>query len=211
MSRRRRFNRSSKARTSNVSLPRVPRCWSNRPTSCPITGMLMYQDIRADGYNNFQEQPGGPCDLSTLRPTRAVPRLLPACESQSRVHVAVRHFDLGHQLLETARSCSLPTQPKHFRTSTILRTWSMVRTSANYIQNLYVETDPTNQISEEFAADFDQFRALGVGWRTVFCEARLGLHHLEPSTRVRDGSNLRSCRRRPTRWQARAPRALPRR
>jgi iron complex outermembrane receptor protein len=113
-----------------------------------ITGMLMYQDIRADGYNNFQEQPGG---LAIYQPY----------DQQEPYH---DYFRLASLKVEYAFDfATLTSATSYFNREVMQSTDSTEALQninnlthlvngnyvANFIQNLYVEVDPTNQISEE--------------------------------------------------------------
>lgn len=113
-----------------------------------ITGMLMYQDIRADGYNNFQEQPGG---LAIYQPY----------DQQEPYH---DYFRLASLKIEYNMDFASLTSATSYWNREVLQSTDSTEALqninnlthlvngvyvANFIQNLYVEVDPTNQISEE--------------------------------------------------------------
>jgi outer membrane receptor protein involved in Fe transport len=113
-----------------------------------ITGMLMYQDIRADGYNNFQEQPGG---LAIYQPY----------DQQEPYH---DYFRLASLKVEYAMDFATLTSATSFWDREVLQSTDSTEALqninnlthlvngayvANFIQNLYVEVDPTRQFSEE--------------------------------------------------------------
>jgi outer membrane receptor protein involved in Fe transport len=113
-----------------------------------ITGMLMYQDIRADGYNNFQEQPGG---LAIYQPY----------DQQEPYH---DYFRLASLKVEYAMNFATLTSATSFWDREVLQSTDSTEALqninnlthlvngayvANFIQNLYVEVDPTRQFSEE--------------------------------------------------------------
>ena len=113
-----------------------------------ITGMLMYQDIRADGYNNFQEQPGG---LDIYQPY----------DQQEPYHDYFRlaslkvEYNMDFASLTSATSFwdrevfqSTDSTEALQNINNLTHTVDGVNV-ANYIQNLYVEVDPTRQFSEE--------------------------------------------------------------
>jgi iron complex outermembrane recepter protein len=113
-----------------------------------ITAMGMYQDIRADGYNNFQEQPGG---LAIYQPY----------DQQEPYHDYFRlaslkvEYEMGFATLTSATSIwsrqVLQSTDSTEALQNINNLTHLVNGSyvANYIQNLYVEVDPTRQFSEE--------------------------------------------------------------
>ncbi len=113
-----------------------------------ITGSLMYQDIRADGYNNFQEQPGG---LAIYQPY----------DQQEPYH---DYFRLGSLKVEYLFGGASLTSATSYWSREVMQSTDSTEALqninnlthlvngnyvANYIQNLYVELDPTNQFSEE--------------------------------------------------------------
>ena len=113
-----------------------------------ITGFLMYQDIRADGYNNFQEQPGG---LAIYQPY----------DQQEPYHDYFRlsslkvEYNLGFASLTSATSFwdrevlqSTDSTEALQNINNLTQTVNGVNVP-NFIQNLYVEVDPTRQFSEE--------------------------------------------------------------
>ena len=113
-----------------------------------ITGMLMYQDIRADGYNNFQEQPGGlaiyqPYDQQ--EPYHDYFRLA-SLKVEYTLPFATLTSATSYWNREVMQSTDSTEALQNINNLTHLVNGAYV---ANYIQNLYVETDPTNQISEE--------------------------------------------------------------
>jgi outer membrane receptor protein involved in Fe transport len=113
-----------------------------------ITGMVMYQDIRADGYNNFQEQPGG---LAIYQPY----------DQQEPYH---DYFRLASLKVEYNMDFASLTSATSFWSREVLQSTDSTEALQNinnlthlvnganvadYIQNLYVEVDPTRQFSEE--------------------------------------------------------------
>ena len=113
-----------------------------------ITGTAMYQDIRADGYNNFQEQPGG---LAIYQPY----------DQQEPYH---DYFRLGSLKIEYDMGFANLTSATSFWSREVLQSTDSTEALqninnlthlvngayvANFIQNLYVEVDPTRQFSEE--------------------------------------------------------------
>jgi len=116
--------------------------------SLSITGTLMYQDIRADGYNNFQEQPGG---LAIYQPY----------DQQEPYH---DYFRLASLKVEYVMDFATLTSATSFWDREVLQSTDSTEALqninnltqnvngvnvANFIQNLYVEVDPTRQFSEE--------------------------------------------------------------
>ena len=113
-----------------------------------ITGTLMYQDIRADGYNNFQEQPGG---LAIYQPY----------DEQEPYH---DYFRLAGLKVEYALGFATLTSATSFWDREVLQSTDSTEALQNinnlthlvngvyvadFIQNLYVEVDTTRQFSEE--------------------------------------------------------------
>jgi len=116
--------------------------------SLSITGTLMYQDIRADGYNNFQEQPGG---LAIYQPY----------DQQEPYH---DYFRLASLKVEYIMDFATLTSATSFWSRDVYQSTDSTEALqninnlthlvnganiANYIQNLYAEFDPTRQFSEE--------------------------------------------------------------
>ncbi len=113
-----------------------------------ITGMLMYQDIRADGYNNFQEQPGG---LAIYQPYNEQEPYhdyfrLASLKVEYNLDFATLTSATSYWNREVLQSTDSTEALQNINNLTHLVNGAYV---ANYIQNLYVEVDPTNQISEE--------------------------------------------------------------
>jgi outer membrane receptor protein involved in Fe transport len=113
-----------------------------------ITGMLMYQDIRADGYNNFQEQSGG---LAIYQPY----------DQQEPYH---DYFRLASLKVEYSMDFATLTSATSFWSREVLQSTDSTEALQNinnlthlvngvyvadFIQNLYVEVDPTTQFAEE--------------------------------------------------------------
>jgi iron complex outermembrane receptor protein len=114
-----------------------------------ITGTVMYQDVRADGYNNFQQNPGG---LAIYQPY----------DEQEPYH---DYFRLASLKVEyTLPFASLTSATSYFSRDVLQSTDSTEALQninnlthdagggvyvANYIKNLYQEDDPTTQFSEE--------------------------------------------------------------
>jgi iron complex outermembrane receptor protein len=116
--------------------------------SLSITATGMYQDIRADGYNNFQEQPGG---LAIYQPY----------DQQEPYH---DYFRLASLKVEQVMGFATLTSATSVWSRQVLQSTDSTEALqninnlthlvdgayvANYIQNLYVEVDPTRQYSEE--------------------------------------------------------------
>jgi iron complex outermembrane receptor protein len=113
-----------------------------------ITASGMYQDIRADGYNNFQEQPGG---LAIYQPY----------DQQEPYH---DYFRLASLKIEQVMGFATLTSATSVWSRQVLQSTDSTEALQNinnlthlvngvyvadYIQNLYVEVDPTRQYSEE--------------------------------------------------------------
>jgi outer membrane receptor protein involved in Fe transport len=113
-----------------------------------ITATGMYQDIRADGYNNFQEQPGG---LALYQPY----------DQQEPYHDYFRlaslkvEYNMGFASLTSATSIWSREVLQSTDSTEALQNINNLTQLVNgvyvpnYIQNLYVEVDPTRQLSEE--------------------------------------------------------------
>ncbi len=113
-----------------------------------ITGMVMYQDVRADGYNNFQQNPGG---LSIYQPydeqepyrdyfrlaSLKVEYLFPFASLTSATSYFSRNVLQSTDSTEALQNINNLTQ--------VVGGVNV----ANYIKNLYQENDPTSQFSEE--------------------------------------------------------------
>ncbi len=113
-----------------------------------ITGALMYQRIDADGYTNYQEQPGG---LAIYQP---YDQPEPYYDSFKLASLKIEYgFEAATLTSATAywkryvfQSTDSTEALQNINDVTHLVNGVYV---ANYIQNLYVETDPTTQFSEE--------------------------------------------------------------
>ena len=113
-----------------------------------VTGSLMYQDIRADGYNNFQLNPGG---LAIYQP-------------YDQQEPYFDYFKLASLKVEYAFEGATLTSATSYWKRDVLQSTDSTEALQNinnvthlvgglwvpyYIQNLYEEEDPTTQFSEE--------------------------------------------------------------
>jgi outer membrane receptor protein involved in Fe transport len=113
-----------------------------------ITGTLMYQDIRADGYNAFQQNPGG---LAIYQPY----------DQEEPYH---DYFKLASLKIEYGFDFASLTSATSYWSRAVLQSQDATEALqninnlthlvngayvANYIQSLYQESDPTTQFSEE--------------------------------------------------------------
>jgi iron complex outermembrane recepter protein len=113
-----------------------------------ITGSLMYQDIRADGYNAFQQNPGG---LAIYQPY----------DQEEPYH---DYFKLASLKIEYAFDFATLTSATSYWSRDALQSQDATEALQNinnlthlvngayvpnYIQSLYQENDPTTQFSEE--------------------------------------------------------------
>ncbi len=113
-----------------------------------VTGTLMYQRIDADGYNNFQEQPGG---LAIYQP-------------YDQPEPYYDSFKLGSLKIEyNVGPATLTSATSYWKRDVVQSTDSTEALQnindlthlvggvyvPNFIQNLYVEEDPTSQFAEE--------------------------------------------------------------
>jgi outer membrane receptor protein involved in Fe transport len=113
-----------------------------------ITATGMYQDIRADGYNNFQENPGG---LAIYQPY----------DQQEPYHDYFRlaslkiEYNVGFASLTSATSIFSRQVLQSTDSTEALQNINNLTQLVNgsyvpdFIQNLYVEVDTTRQLSEE--------------------------------------------------------------
>jgi outer membrane receptor protein involved in Fe transport len=113
-----------------------------------ITATGMYQDIRADGYNNFQENPGG---LAIYQPY----------DQQEPYHDYFRlgslkvEYNMGFASLTSATSIFSREVLQSTDSTEALQNINNLTQLVNgayvpdFIQNLYVEVDTTRQLSEE--------------------------------------------------------------
>src|SRR6202166_3560778 len=113
-----------------------------------VTGTLMYQRIDADGYNNFQQQPGG---LAIYQPYNQPE---PYYDSFKMASLKVE-YNFGPATLTSAtsywkrdvvQSTDSTEALQNINDLTHLVNGAYV---PNFIQNLYVEEDPTTQFAEE--------------------------------------------------------------
>ena len=113
-----------------------------------ITGTLMYQDIRADGYNAFQQNPGG---LAIYQPY----------DEQEPYH---DYFKLASLKIEYQFDFATLTSATSYWSRNVLQSQDSTEALQNinnlthlvngvyvpnFIQNLYQEDDPTTQFAEE--------------------------------------------------------------
>jgi iron complex outermembrane recepter protein len=113
-----------------------------------VTGTVMYQRIDADGYNNFQQQPGG---LAIYQPYNQPE---PYYDSFKMASLKIE-YNFGPATLTSAtsywkrdvvQSTDSTEALQNINNLTHLVNGVYV---ANFIQNLYVEEDPTTQFAEE--------------------------------------------------------------
>jgi len=113
-----------------------------------VTGTVMYQDIRADGYNNFQLNPGG---LAIYQP-------------YDQQEPYFDYFKLSSLKVEYAFDGATLTSATSYWKRDVLQSTDSTEALQNinnvthlvngsyvpyFIQNLYEEEDPTTQFSEE--------------------------------------------------------------
>ena len=104
-----------------------------------ITGKLMYQRIDADGYNNYQENPGG---LAIYQP---YDQKEPYYDSFKLASIDV-DYSLGFATLTSATSY---WKRDVFQSTDSTEALQNINNLTTFIQNLYQEEDPTTQFSEE--------------------------------------------------------------
>jgi outer membrane receptor protein involved in Fe transport len=114
-----------------------------------ITGTLMYQDIRADGYNSFQENPGGlaiyqPYDVE--EPYHDYFRLA-SLKIEYLFDFATLTSATSYWSRDVLQSTDSTEALQNINNLTHLVNGSYV---PNFISSLYQESDPTTQFSEEF-------------------------------------------------------------
>jgi outer membrane receptor protein involved in Fe transport len=113
-----------------------------------VTGTLMYQRIDADGYNNFQQQPGG---LAIYQPYNQPE---PYYDSFKMASLKVE-YNFGPATLTSAssfwkrdvvQSTDSTEALQNINDLTHLVNGAYV---PNFIQNIYIEEDPTKQFAQE--------------------------------------------------------------
>ena len=113
-----------------------------------VTGTLMYQRIDADGYSNLQQQPGG---LAIYQPYNQPE---PYYDSFKMASLKVE-YNLGPATLTSATSYWKRDVVQSTDSTEALQNINNLTHLVNgvyvpnFIQNLYVEADPTNQFAEE--------------------------------------------------------------
>ena len=105
-----------------------------------ITTTLMYQRIDADGYNNYQQYPGG----RTIYQPYDQPE--PYYDSFKLASLTVA-YDFGPATLTSATSY---WKRFVFQSTDSTEALQNINNLTTFIQNLYVERDPTTQFSQEF-------------------------------------------------------------
>jgi iron complex outermembrane recepter protein len=116
--------------------------------SLSVTGTLMYQRIEADGYNAFQQQPGG---LTIYQP---YDQPEPYYDSFKLASLKAE-YNFGPATLTSATSYwSRFVEQSQDATEALQNINNLTHLVngayvPNFIQSLYVEDDPTNQFSEE--------------------------------------------------------------
>ncbi len=113
-----------------------------------VTGTLMYQDIRADGYNNFQLNPGG---LAIYQPyDQQEPYFdyfkLASLKVEYNLDGATLTSATSYWKRDVLQSTDSTEALQNINNVTHLVNGSYV---PYFIQNLYEEEDPTTQFSEE--------------------------------------------------------------
>ena len=112
-----------------------------KPTDAlSITTTLMYQRIDADGYNNYQQDPGG------QRIYQPYDEKEPYYDSFKLASLTVA-YDLGSATLTSATSYWKRNVLQSTDSTEALQNINNLTT---FIQNLYTEEDPTSQFSQEF-------------------------------------------------------------
>jgi outer membrane receptor protein involved in Fe transport len=113
-----------------------------------VTGTVMYQRIDADGYNNFQQQPGG---LAIYQPYNQPE---PYYDSFKLASLKVE-YNFGPATLTSATSYWKRDVVQSTDSTEALQNINNLTHLVNgvyvpnFIQNLYVEEDPTSQFAEE--------------------------------------------------------------
>ena len=105
-----------------------------------ITTTLMYERIDADGYANYQQYPGG----RTLY--QPYDQQEPYYDSFKLASLTVA-YDMGPATLTSATSY---WKRFVFQSTDSTEALQNINNLTTFIQNLYVETDPTTQFSQEF-------------------------------------------------------------
>ena len=104
-----------------------------------LTSTLMYQRIDADGYNNYQQFPGG---LAIYQP---YDQPEPYNDSFKMANLTVT-YNLGPAVLTSASGY---WERNVFQSTDSTEALQNINNLTSFIQNLYVETDPTTQFSQE--------------------------------------------------------------
>jgi iron complex outermembrane receptor protein len=104
-----------------------------------VTTTLMYQRIDADGYNNYQQNPGG---LAIYQP---YDQKEPYYDSFKLASVDLE-YGLGFATLTSATSY---WKRDVFQSTDSTEALQNINNLTTFIQNLYQEEDPTSQFSEE--------------------------------------------------------------
>jgi len=113
-----------------------------------VTGTLMYQRIDADGYNNFQQQPGG---LAIYQPYNQAE---PYYDSFKMASLKVE-YNFGPATLTSASSFWKRDVVQSTDSTEALQNINDLTHLVNgvyvpnFIQNIYIEEDPTKQFAQE--------------------------------------------------------------
>ena len=105
-----------------------------------VTATLMYQRIAADGYNSFQEQPGG------LRIFQPYDQQEPYYDSFKMASLTVV-YNVGPAYLTSSTAY---WKRYVFQSTDSTEALQNINNLTTFIQNLYDEVDPTTQFSQEF-------------------------------------------------------------
>ncbi len=119
-----------------------------------VTTTLMYQRIDADGYNNYQENPGG---LAIYQP---YDQKEPYYDSFKLASIDIEYgFDFA-----TLTSATSYWKRDVFQSTDSTEALQNINNLTTFIQNLYTEEDPTAQFSEELrltSKDSGRFQWVG--------------------------------------------------
>ncbi len=105
-----------------------------------VTTTLMYQRIDADGYNNYQQYPGG---LTLYQP---YDQQEPYYDSFKMASLTIA-YNFGAASFTSATSY---WKRYVFQSTDSTEALQNINNLTTFIQNLYVEEDPTSQFSQEF-------------------------------------------------------------
>ena len=154
-----------------------------------VTVNTMYQRINADGYNNYQATGTSPSPYPTN------PGVYQPYDVQEPYYDSFKLISLDAVYdFGPATLTFTPAYWKRFVHQSTDSTEALqnINNLTQFLQSLYVDTDPTTQDSFELRLASKGDERVPVAGRCLRRRSAFGIHHLQRQSAVRDGGDLRS-------------------